>query len=89
MTTIVDRIAVAIPKDRVKYPDKLRALELLAKIHGLLKDAPPPAQFHLDLATLGKLSDEDLERALKHAEFVHRFRIKLGLPVDGYVARPA
>ena len=64
------RIAVAIPEDRVKYPDKLRALELLAKIHGLLKDAPPPAQWNLDPATLAKMSTEDLERALKHAELV-------------------
>ena len=64
------RIAVAIPEDPVKYPDKLRALELLAKLHGMLKDQPPPAQWNLDPATLAKMSTEDLQTALTHAQTV-------------------
>lgn len=66
------QVAVATPADPVKYADKLRALELLLKHLGLMKDQPPPAQWNLDPATLGKMSTKELETALKHAEMVHR-----------------
>ena len=55
---------------KVKREDKNKALEMLAKHLGILKDQPPPAQWNLDPATLAKMSTEDLERALKHAELV-------------------
>ena len=65
------RIALELdPADMPKYADVIRAAELLAKHLGVLKDAPPPAQWNLDPATLGKMSTEDLETALKHAETV-------------------
>lgn len=55
---------------KYKYHDKIAALALLAKHVGLLKDAPPPLQWNLDPATLAKMSTEELETALKHAEKV-------------------
>lgn len=63
-------VAFAKPEDEPKVTDKLRALELLAKIHQLFRDAPPAPQWTLDPATLATMSTEDLERALKHAEAV-------------------
>ena len=63
-------VAFSSPEDSPNVTEKLRALEILAKIQQLFKDATPPAQWNLDLATLGKLSDEELETALKHAEAV-------------------
>ena len=56
-------------KKLVPY-DKPEALALLAKHLGLLKDAAPPPQWNLDPATLAKMSTEDLETALQHAERV-------------------
>ena len=50
--------------------DKDKATELLGKYLQLLKDAPPPPQFQIDLAALAKMRTEDLEQALKHAEAV-------------------
>lgn len=63
-------VAFATPADAPKHADKGRMLELLAKYLGLTKDQPPPPQWNLDPATLGKMSTEDLEQALKHAEMV-------------------
>ena len=63
-------IGFSTPDDPPKPADKLRALEILAKIHQLYKDAPPPPQWNLDPATLATMSTEDLETALKHAERV-------------------
>lgn len=67
------KLAYGAPADRLKHVDKLRALEMLAKHLGLLKDAPPPPQFSIDVAALADKSTEDLEKALKHAEIVQNF----------------
>ena len=65
--------SIEVAKDgtvKVKAHDKNRALEMLAKYLGILKDQPPPAQWNLDPATLAKMTTEDLETALRHAEMV-------------------
>lgn len=82
-THLSDRVAAAIESidfvqrpgqgavvTKVKRYDKLRALEGLAKYFGLLKDAAPPPQWNFDPATLAKMSDEDLAKALEYADKV-------------------
>lgn len=44
--------------------------EVLERTKGKVKDQPPPPQWNLDPATLGKMSTTELETALKHAEAV-------------------
>ena len=56
---------------KVKRYDKLRALEILAK-YFKLTDQPPPAQWSFDPATLAKMTTEDLQKALEHADMVQR-----------------
>ena len=64
------RLAFAATKGPVTPANKLHALEIIAKILSMFRDAPPPPQWNLDPATLGRMSDEDLQRALTHAEAV-------------------
>lgn len=40
---------------------------------GKPKDEPPLPQFSIDPATIGRMSTEDLEKALKHATIVQDF----------------
>ena len=63
-------IAYAVPADEPKHADVGRMVEFLGKYLGLQKEQPPPAQWSLDPATLGKMSTTELETALKHAEAV-------------------
>ena len=45
---------------------------LLAYAYGEPKTQPPPPQWNIDPVTLGKMSTEDLEKAIGHAEAVQR-----------------
>lgn len=63
-------VAYFKPKEAPKHSDKARMLEFLGKVTGATRDQPPPPQFSLDLAVLGKMSTEELERALQHATAV-------------------
>ena len=73
-THVATALSVEVGPDgcikRLEPHDKDKALELLAKYLKLLVDAPPAPQWSLDPATLSKMSTEDLETALKHAERV-------------------
>jgi hypothetical protein len=69
----VQRAGQGAVTTKVKREDKNRALEMLAKHLGLLRDQPPQAQFIVDVAALAGKSTEDLEQALKHATLVQDF----------------
>ena len=47
--------------------------EVLERTRGKVKDPPPAPQWLIDPARLGKVSTEDLEHALEHAEKVLAF----------------
>src|SRR3990167_5796178 len=71
-THVATALSIEISNGRVttKPHEKQKAVEVLAKYRKLLGDAPPPPQWTLDPATLAKMSTEDLETALKHADRV-------------------
>jgi hypothetical protein len=64
-----DRVRVRLMKGRLAPALEVRLMEYA---FGSPKVQPPPPQWNLDPATFARMSTEDLERALKHAEMVQR-----------------
>ncbi|MBI2187325.1 MAG: hypothetical protein HYU37_09450 [Acidobacteria bacterium] len=67
--TYWERIRARLLKGRLAPALEAR---LLAYAYGEPKTQPPPPQWTLEPATLAKLSNEDLERAMRHAEEVQK-----------------
>jgi len=64
-----ERVRVRLMKGRLPPALEVR---LLAYAFGEPKTQPPPPQWSLDPSTLAKLSTEELERALQHADAIQR-----------------